>query len=350
VSTTFGYESRIVEELHVMATPIDDVQPHPDNARKHRVEKIAQSLTAHGQRSPLVIQKSTGYVVKGNGTWQAAKLLGWNHLAMSFQEMSDETALAYLLADNRASDLSTYDAKKLSKALNLLADGPGLMDSLWDTSEAEDIHEEAGGSSVLPDAGDSGVTQTVPEKEGKADAAPAAKMKEIPIVLTAADHAVFLNNLATLKKFLGVTRNDLAIIEAVSRQATAEAESGPVTGQRMSDHARAVIIHDWAEEFRAVLNSVPAEVNRATVNALLDQMAPMPETVVPASDVVPGQVAMDELPGTGKPLYADPDPDPVPAPEVEDTAPGLAEEGPMVPDTSNWPKAEQPKDDDVFPF
>ena len=63
--------------------PIDEMHLDPANARTgHDVKRIAASLTQYGQRKPLVVNKSEGGKIEaGNGTWQAAKSLGWTHVA-----------------------------------------------------------------------------------------------------------------------------------------------------------------------------------------------------------------------------------------------------------------------------
>jgi len=88
---------------------IDSVQPHPGNARRGDVNAIANSLTAFGQRSKIIVQRSTGYIVKGNHTWKAAKQLGWTHVEVEVQDFDDVQARAYMLADNATSDKASYD-------------------------------------------------------------------------------------------------------------------------------------------------------------------------------------------------------------------------------------------------
>lgn len=229
---TIGYEARIVPELQAMIHPLKDAKPHPDNVRKHRLEKIAQSLQTHGQRAPIIVQRSSGYIVKGNGTWAAAKMLGWEHIAMSFQEMDDGMAMGFLFADNRASDLASYDRKKLRDGLASMVEGPGLLDTLWEVEEFEDLDEEFRGIATLPEA-------EGPEPDplvAQADEVPAPpldprkRMREIPMVFTAEHHALFTGWLAVLMKAFGMSKAQDTIYEAVKRQAALEAGAGAVTG------------------------------------------------------------------------------------------------------------------------
>lgn len=116
----------IAPELVRMAVPIANLKRHPRNARKGNVEAIADSLAEFGQVRPVLVQKSTGYIVAGNHTVDAAVLRGWTHVAATRQEMTDEKALAYLVADNRLSDLAKNDDAALVAILAEL-DADGLL-------------------------------------------------------------------------------------------------------------------------------------------------------------------------------------------------------------------------------
>jgi ParB-like chromosome segregation protein Spo0J len=67
------------------------------------------SLERFSQYKPIVVQRSTGHILAGNHTYQAAKMSGWTHIAVVFKDCDDATALALMLADNRTSDLGVYD-------------------------------------------------------------------------------------------------------------------------------------------------------------------------------------------------------------------------------------------------
>lgn len=228
-----GYTASIAPELTALARPLADAKLHPKNIRKHRLEKIAQSLTTHGQRAPIIVQSSTGYIVKGNGTWEAAKMLGWDRIAMSVQDMNDTMALGFLYADNRASDLASYDRKKLRDGLAAMIEGPGLLDTLWEIDEFEDLDEEFRGVTTLATLpvsesdpvieGGSPVEATAPD--------PRKKMREVPMVFTAEEHAMFTGWLTVLCGAFQVTQRQGAIYEAVRRQAIVENGGAQITGR-----------------------------------------------------------------------------------------------------------------------
>src|SRR5512138_70886 len=95
----------IAEGLRVLAAPIDELHIDPANARtKHALDRIATSLKLYGQRKPIIANRlQDGKIEAGNGTWLAAKQLGWSHIAVVFVDDDPATAAAFGIADNRLS-------------------------------------------------------------------------------------------------------------------------------------------------------------------------------------------------------------------------------------------------------
>ncbi|MBA3875608.1 MAG: hypothetical protein C0498_01505 [Anaerolinea sp.] len=133
---------RIAEELAGLVVPIDSIRPHPQNARHGDVERIAESLTRFSQVKPVVVQASTRYVVAGNHVFLAAKSLGWKKVAAAVVELSDEDAVAYLLADNRTSDLGSYDRDALAEVVGQLRDTDALAGTGYAPDEADALIAE----------------------------------------------------------------------------------------------------------------------------------------------------------------------------------------------------------------
>jgi ParB-like chromosome segregation protein Spo0J len=118
----------------IKQVPIDELVPHPENARRGNVDAIAESLQRNGQFRPVLVQRSTNYVLAGNHTVMAAKQLGWEKVSVSFVDVDDEAARRILLADNRTSDLSGYDEAALA---DLLQSIPGLDGTGFDTEDLD---------------------------------------------------------------------------------------------------------------------------------------------------------------------------------------------------------------------
>lgn len=115
--------SGIALALHPLAIPLASLMLDAQNARLHdsaSVDAIAASLQKFGQQKPVVVQKSSMIVRAGNGTVEAARKLGWTHIAANVAEMTDDQARAFALFDNRTAELSAWDADEVDKLLGSL--------------------------------------------------------------------------------------------------------------------------------------------------------------------------------------------------------------------------------------
>lgn len=117
--------------ITVEQVPTAKLRLDPTNVRRHDERNIAAirvSLEEFGQVRALIVRGST--VVAGNGTLQAARELGWEHIAVSRvpKGWSLAKARAYAIADNRTAELSPgwHDAELLAMLLEL-AEEPDLL-------------------------------------------------------------------------------------------------------------------------------------------------------------------------------------------------------------------------------
>lgn len=119
--------------------PVDDLSYYPGNARRGDIETVAESLSYHGQFKPIVVQKSTGYVLAGNHTLQAARdVLGWETIAAVFVDVDDQQAAKIVLVDNASSDKGTYDYNALMDIISTVNDpiGTGYTQDIIDNMNA----------------------------------------------------------------------------------------------------------------------------------------------------------------------------------------------------------------------
>ena len=239
---TMGYKANIIPELEPFAVPIDSIHPHPENPREHRLEHIAAMLQEHGQRSLVVVDSRDGSIVKGNGTWEAAKMLGWSEVA-AIPEAFEDTVMAvkYMLGDNKASDHAGYQRRKLMDVLNKMYEGPGLMGTLFDAADLEDLREEFTPIATLPE----GKTHEdrdgdVPAEVSERTARPGDKLHEVPLLFSASDHIQFVEATDFLMKewqTAGVMRTILrAVLWCKSRiEADKEQRAAPVVSPLRAD-------------------------------------------------------------------------------------------------------------------
>ena len=147
------------ERLRPLLTPIDTLTLDPDNARDHgerSIDGITASLRKFGQRKPIVVNAS-GKVIAGNGTFTAARRLGWSHIATTDVDgMSEDEARAFALVDNRTAELSVWNNERLAIDLPALALSLPDLDLGWTAKEIRQVevkgHKRNVGTDDVPDA------------------------------------------------------------------------------------------------------------------------------------------------------------------------------------------------------
>ena len=146
----------VAEQLRPFLVPVNELTPDPANARTHGVRNvaaIAASMKRFGQDQLLVVQKSGMVVRKGNGRLEAALRLGWTHVAAIVVDEGSVEATARALADNRASDLASWNDAVLGQLLRSLEkDGAEVFDLGWSADELRLAMASANGSTVGSDA------------------------------------------------------------------------------------------------------------------------------------------------------------------------------------------------------
>jgi ParB-like nuclease domain len=128
------------------------IELHPRNPRVGDVEAIAASLGRFGQVRPVLVQASTRFVVAGNHLVRAAQALGWTEIAAVVQELDDATAIAYMLTDNRTSDLGGYDDALLAAILAEQTAADNLAATGYDPADVAALLRAAGLDDRDPDA------------------------------------------------------------------------------------------------------------------------------------------------------------------------------------------------------
>ena len=115
----------IHKSLKPLAVSIDSLTPDPSNARKHdkrNIEAIKASLARFGQTKPIVLHANGSTIIAGNGTWHAAKELGWTHIAAAQTSLDTAEAVAYGIADNKTAELAEWEDDTLRDLMDALPD------------------------------------------------------------------------------------------------------------------------------------------------------------------------------------------------------------------------------------
>jgi ParB-like chromosome segregation protein Spo0J len=129
----------IVPALVDLAVEVDSLEPHPDNPNVGDVDAITVQMKAHGQHTPIVVQESTRRIVAGNHRWQAAKALGWTHLAAILVPWDDLEVLEVLVGDNLPGRRARDNEDQLAAILGHLAEGGTLGRAGYTTTDLVDL-------------------------------------------------------------------------------------------------------------------------------------------------------------------------------------------------------------------
>ena len=131
-----------MSDLEVESVPIESVFADPSNARLHNeknLKSIVGSLARFGQQKPIVVD-GDGIIRAGNGTHEAAKLLGWKSISIVRTSLTGSDATAYAIADNRTAELALWDLPALSETLaSLKAEDFDLAELGWAENELEPL-------------------------------------------------------------------------------------------------------------------------------------------------------------------------------------------------------------------
>ena len=129
--------------MEIKTKAIHGLQLDPNNARKHsekNLQAIASSLEKFGQRKPIVVHNDV--VIAGNGTLEAAKMLGWEEISVTEvpANWDIETAKAFAIADNRTAELAEWDTPVLvTQLLEMEQEGWNLKDFGFDDASMESL-------------------------------------------------------------------------------------------------------------------------------------------------------------------------------------------------------------------
>jgi hypothetical protein len=109
------------QELKIVSVELNKLKEWKNNPRKNdqAIDRLAELLKIHGQRSPIVVWKKNNTIYKGNTTYKAAKKLGWKTIQAAYEDFTSEpAAIAYGISDNKSSEWSEWDDNILKNLMN----------------------------------------------------------------------------------------------------------------------------------------------------------------------------------------------------------------------------------------
>lgn len=120
--------------------------PYAKNARTHseaQIAQIAASIREFGFTNPILIDDKNG-VIAGHGRLSGARKLGMTEVpTIKLSQLSEAQRKAYIIADNRLAELSTWDKELLSVDLQELRELDFDFNSIgFDISELDNMYQE----------------------------------------------------------------------------------------------------------------------------------------------------------------------------------------------------------------
>lgn len=138
-----GERALIEHDLTVHYVPVEELHQSPDNPNSGDIEALEQSIDINGFFSPLLVQRSTRYILAGNHRWQVAISKGWETVPTIFLDVDDIAAKRILLADNQVTRLGHDDEALVLQILDSLQDTDvGLAGTGFTTDDLQDLVDE----------------------------------------------------------------------------------------------------------------------------------------------------------------------------------------------------------------
>ena len=161
---------KISESTHL---PVDDLIPYAKNARTHddkQVDLIARSIQEFGFLNPILIDKEKN-VIAGHGRIMAAQKIGMESVPVLYVEgLTEEQKRAYILADNRLTEMGGWDMDVVGQELEELQEAGfdiGLTGFDWDKAADPGADRGAVQNGERDPGADRGETGSAPDETGR---------------------------------------------------------------------------------------------------------------------------------------------------------------------------------------
>ncbi len=110
--------------MSIVCRAVDQLKPDPTNARRHskkQIQQIADSIKTFGFNVPILIDRD-GKVVAGHGRLLACRPLGITEVpTLCLDHLTAAQARAFMIADNRLTEIATWDDRLLAEQLKQLS-------------------------------------------------------------------------------------------------------------------------------------------------------------------------------------------------------------------------------------
>jgi ParB-like chromosome segregation protein Spo0J len=113
-----------MENLKITYKAISEIKEYEKNPRKNdgAVDKVAASIKEFGFKNPIIIDKN-GIIIAGHTRLKAAKKLGFDKVpTILADDLTDQQAKAFRIADNKVSEFADWDDELLFQELGDIPD------------------------------------------------------------------------------------------------------------------------------------------------------------------------------------------------------------------------------------
>ena len=150
---------------HDAIVETEKLVPNPKNPNRHpesQIELLAKIIKAQGWRAPVCVSNRSGFVIKGHGRLDAAKLLKAEKVPVDYQDYASEAEeWADMLADNRIAELAETDDESLAALIKEMDGKIDLDLTGFDASDIEQLlpPEDGAPESPVPEPPDEAFTR-----------------------------------------------------------------------------------------------------------------------------------------------------------------------------------------------
>lgn len=144
--------------MNILDVKLSDITPYENNPRNNdeAVEPVANSIKEFGFKVPIIIDKDN-VIIAGHTRYKAAKKLKLKSVpCIKADDLTEEQIRAFRLADNKVSEIATWDYNVLNFEMENISD----IDMSLFHFEIEDIEDNFNTDFELPD-GDTPQTRTI---------------------------------------------------------------------------------------------------------------------------------------------------------------------------------------------
>ena len=241
--------------LRIKRVALDSLRLDPANVRQHderNLEAIKGSLARFGQQKPIVVD-GHGVIRAGNGTWEAARALGWTEIDVVETDLEGIEATAFAIADNRTSDLSEFDPPALAQLLDELRAEDALDGVGFDEADLDKLLRDLAAEEGPLDLADPGPMEP-PEQ-------PVSREGDLWIL---GNHRLFCGDSTDMQDVIRCMGDDKAALCATDPPYLVD-----YTGERPNDSGK-----DWTASYREVDITDAETFFRATFENILAALAP----------------------------------------------------------------------------